>query len=582
MPASFVCARFGARSAFVDETPRISSNTASPFEDRGVPTMLPILIACVIWFPALVGLGSPLARSLRRASGAFVCSIAVHATIAGVLGMFVAATIAATTNFFVSVYPWVSSGILILGWSLLIRDRRRWMRLPHKAWRLVGGVLLVVALIDARGVQWYDTALYHIQAVQWLTSSPLPLGLANLYNRLGHNCTWFVFAAATETPLLLGQSCFIANALLAILIALPALDALIRQRRGILRHDRILLILMLVPLAYFGVAVGMISSLAPDPAVAFLILFSAALWVRSARFVPHILLLAFFAMTIKLSAAPLLGIAFLAPIASLVRGRDKIKIPMLATGFCAAAGIIFLIRGIWISGYPVFPSQFGRVSDLSWTVPSADALHTQHDIESWSRYHEVYERVAPRTPWLATWLRTVAISSPMLTVYIIFIVGVCLWCHRRPAFTPALLRCVFAIVALLPAIAFWFVESPLIRFGFGYLFSAAALSLAIGAGGSVIPRVGLQKRRVMLASAIATILFIARIDRNLLKSKLLRWPAIPEVELESHRTLDGLIVRMPRNDDRLWNTPIPATPELNPHLRCERDAEGRIRRFFIE
>ena len=110
---------------------------------------------------------------------------------------------------------------------------------------------------------WYDTGLYHLQAVQWLTHGPLPKGLANLYECLGYNCSWFPLAAALETPLLLGKSCFIVNAMLVILIALPALDVALRNQFRILRPHHLLLFLMLVPLSQFTVDIPMLSSLSP-------------------------------------------------------------------------------------------------------------------------------------------------------------------------------------------------------------------------------------------------------------------------------------------------------------------------------
>jgi hypothetical protein len=173
-------------------------------------------------------------------------------------------------------------------------------------------------------------------------------------------------------------------------------------------------------------------------------------------------------------------------------------------------------------------------------------------------------------------------SQPMLLAYIIFVTGACLWFYRRPALTSAAARGVFAFIALLPAIAFWFLTSPLVRFGYGYVVGAAAVSMAIGVGGWVVPSIHPQTRRFVLTGAIAGLLLFARVDRHLLKATWLRWPAIPTAALVPHTTADGLVVQMPREGDRVWNAPVPATPELDPHLRCERDSSGKVRRFFIE
>ena len=540
--------------------------------------MLPILLAAAIWLPALTGLGSPLAIALRRSSGAIVSSVAVRAAIAGLLGMFVASTFAAAANLFVPVYPWVSTALLLVGWFLVLRQRRRWRRLPRSSWQLCCAIILVIALIDARGLPWYDTGLYHLQAVAWMTTGPLPQGLANLFDRLGFNCSWFCFAAAVETPLALGKSCFIVNALLAILIALPAVDAMLRTARSTIRPDRVLLVLMLIPLGIFGVDQGMISSLAPDLIVMLLVLFSISFWLRSPRFTPHILTFACFALTIKLSAAPLLLIAIVFHIA----GNRRWGI--LPTTFCILAGLISLTRGIWLSGYPAFPSTIGRMSNLSWTAPPGVPEHAAWWIEHWAKYDPKLQPIEPGSPWMAAWMLRVGLSQPMLIAYGFFITGVVL-CGRRDLRRIGLKinsRFAIAAILLLPALAFWFITAPQPRFGFGYIFSIPALPVAIGLSGCTIPAITKRLRQAAVAAAILILLLFFRIDRHILKASLLRWPAIPTANLVARHTTDGTTIWKPLNNDRAWNAPLPATPELNPQLRCDIDTAGRIRRFRVD
>jgi hypothetical protein len=495
--------------------------------------------------------------------------------------MFVAATITAAANFFVPAYPFVSGGLLLVGWAMVLRGRRRWVRLPGRAWRTAGVVLLLVALADARGMRLYDSGIYHLQAVKWVTGGPLPRGLANLFGSLGYNCAWFTFTAAVESPGLLGHGGFVVNAALAVLLALPAVDSLMRWRGRVIRPHRVVLALMLYPLATYGIRDAMISSPAPDLVVILLVLLATALWVRSPRFAPHALTLACFAASVKLSAVPFLALAAVATGAWALRGpRRPLRAAPVAL-FCIAAGAIFLARGIWLSGYPAFPSTVGRVAGLSWTSPAAHVTRVARTIESWSKHHTLDGGAASGTHWIAWWFGRVGFTQPVVVAAIVLVTGAGLWAWRRPRLGAEASRAVLAMTALLPAVTFWFVTAPQPRFGYGYIFGVASLMLAVGLGGFVPRKVDPPVRQWATAGATVGLLLLAQIDLRLLKTTFIRWPEIPNAALVKRTTVDGLVVYMPKGDDRVWAAPLPATPELDPNLRCERDEKG-IRLFRIE
>jgi hypothetical protein len=611
--------------------------------------MLPILIAVMLWLPAMVGMGQPLVLALRRSSGAIVSSAAINTTIAGLLGMFVACTISAAANFFVPIYPVVSTAVLVLGWTMALRHRRRFLRLPGRAWRLVFAIILIASLIDARGIPWYDTGLYHLQAVKWITAQPAPAGLVNLYDRLGVNCGFFPLAAVLETPFALGKSCFIVNALVAVLFALPAMDCAFR-RRGSIRPDQIMLVLMMIPLGLFGIDVPMISSLAPDFILMLLPIFCVALWLRSPRFALHIFTLACFAVVIKLSAIPLLASALVITGSWLVRsspiwasetsavaqaGRPGIarRIALLAVRspafrpglsnlqsatqkrsesfraarwialFLAIAAVVSLGRGIWLSGCVAFPSSVGRISHLNWAAPAELPGQFEQEVRDWSRYRLEPSQVKPGMPWIAGWMKRNAFSEPMLIADGVFLAGLLIWIARRPLFSDVTWRGLGAMIAMIFAIAFWFITAPQVRFGYGYLFAAAGVPMAMGLmrvrGGSRVSlaaeaaspvgvkglqlsKVARRARQCAVVGGVIALLLVCRVDRQLLRVRLLHWPAIPTARLAYRKTVDGISVAMPVADDRPWNAPIPATPRLDPRLRFDVDASGRPRRFYMK
>jgi hypothetical protein len=542
--------------------------------------MLLILLTCSIWTPALIGLGIPAANLLGRAGGSARIGVANRIAIAGLLGMFITSTASAAINLVVPAFPIVSSGILLCGWCLAIVHRRRWFRWPARAWRRVAAVMVLIAFIDARGLPCYDTGLYHLQAVRWITTGPLPRGLANLFAPLGYNCGWFTLAAAIETPLLLGKSCFVINAILTVLLSLPAIDALLRARRRLIRPDAVVLASMLIPIIQFGVGGAMISSLAPDLAVILIELFSIALWIRSPRFTPHVFVLCCFAVSIKLSAAPMLGMGILAGLWWIRGGiRDSSAIMIVFVG-CLFAGAIFLARGIWLSGSPAFPSLLGRLPTLAWTSPPHIAISEIHSIQYWSWYQRDYHTVLPGTPWFGAWIRKVGLSQPMVTVFLIFMLGISAWIIRRPRWTTESRRAFIAMPYLLPAIAFWFIAAPQVRFGEGYLLGEAAVALGIGLTGWTA-KMSSNLHGLIITTVITAMLLAARIDRQFFKARLFSWPAIPVSALQPHTLLDGSTIWSPNGSDQSWNTPLPTTPDLDPGLQIDRNSRGRIYQFRI-
>jgi hypothetical protein len=606
--------------------------------------MLPISLLLTLWLPALVGLGAPLLTLLRRATGGTVGGVARTTAVAGLLGIFIAATVASAVGLFLPVRPGLSIVLLILGWAGAIRHRRTWTRLPPRAWLTVAGLAAVVVVLDARGLPWYDTGLYHLQAVAWSADGPLPRGLANLHGPLGYACSWFAFAPVVEFPFAIGQSCFIANAILAVLVALPGVDAIARRgrpsagkrrrielrrredattgrsrnvnfmslaggraaclssflrpifassrlsgstssvrssagassdRRRRIRADRVVYAIALFPLVEYAGRHGMVSSLAPDPIVTALVAFAAAGWVRSPRNALLAVTLATFAVTVKLSAAPLAAAAGLAAVV----GCRSIRRPRLAcviVGLWTVAGIVWLSRGIWLSGCPLFPSTLGRLASLPWAIAPADARFAERAIENWSKYHRTL--VPAGTSWVAPWLRRVGLTEPIVVPVVILLIGAVRLALRRPT-TPAGRRAVVAAVALAPAIAFWFAVAPDPRFGIGYLCTVASLLVAAGWDG--VPWPVRWRPPIVIGVLAVAALVVIRPDHRLFRAAVVRWPTMPVASLVVRPAADGTPISMPVGDDRVWAAPRPATPDLNPSLRCVRDAAGRIREFDV-
>ena len=407
---------------------------------------------------------------------------------------------------------------------------------------------------------------------------PAAARLANLQGQLGLASAWLAFAPVVEFPWAVGRSCFVANAIVVVLVALPGVDAIVRTHRRRMSADRLLFAAALFPVAEFGLRHGVVSSLAPDLIVMALVPIAAAVWVRSPRNGLLAMALVTLAVTVKLSAAPLLPIAVAAAVWGGLRGRRSWAVVVL----CLLAGLVCVARGIWLSGCPAFPSTVGRWSSLPWAVPTADAKHVERLIECWSKYHRQYAADLVGTPWVAGWVRRAGLSEPIVVPTVALLAGLVGLAVRRRPLTPAGRRAVVAAaVGMGPAIAFWFAVAPEVRFGLGYVTAAAALVVAAAWDGCRCPPIGHHWRCLPAAAAAVGLCVVARPDHRLLTATVVHWPGIPVARLTTRPAADGTAIYQPVGDDRVWAAPRPATPDLNPTLRCRTDRAGRIREFDV-
>src|ERR1019366_3156353 len=99
---------------------------------------------------------------------------------------------------------WVGLLAITPGLAILLRSEaiRYWM--TRGKWLLAP--LPLALFVSTRDVSFYDTALYHQQAVKWLSTFGLVPGLALLHFRLGFTSSWFAFAAPMNSGMLAGRA----------------------------------------------------------------------------------------------------------------------------------------------------------------------------------------------------------------------------------------------------------------------------------------------------------------------------------------------------------------------------------------
>jgi hypothetical protein len=488
-----------------------------------------------------------------------------------------------TASFFGATYPYFSTIGATIGFCGFAVFLCRLFR-GITGRQIISFVALATLVIPAaaRGRLGYDIGLYHLQAIKWLTSGATPLGLANLYGRLGFNDGWAPVAATMETPALLGKSIFFVNVVFVLLVGLYIIDAVLFLLRSGFDRARAILACGVYPLALLSFTDDGLSY-NPDLVVVLLVLIVSSLWLEAdddGSDAGHAALLSVFALTVKLSALPLLVGAV-----GIMIFRWSVRRMGVVSAIGVTAVLLWMARDVALSGCLLYPSTIGRLGQLQWAVPEAKVRYEAEAVRAWAEYHLPSQPVANGysiTPQVWKMLRTerVVVAAGM------FMLGLILWGVSRARgnnkrvdssqswWTPA--------IVTIGGIGFWLWTAPSLRFGYGYVFSGAAILFCAGLERwpIVLPR---QWRVVTILGIVLALLASCEYYRKLNHAAWISWPAVPSARLRTQKATDGVTLYLPTPpDDRVWDAPLPATAYPDPALRCRVNAKGQFERFWID
>lgn len=537
--------------------------------------MLAVLAGLLVWVPALVGWGEAILPALL--GGRLREDDEASLALSGLSGLFVLGVFGAALNLLTGLGPALSVAAAILGLALFARGGARAIRrLSSVDAVALAGLLAVLALLASGPIRHYDTALYHLQAVAWSTAGPIPAGLANLHRRFGFDTLWVPAAALLELPGLARRSASLAPSLALFFLGAGSWSAGRVAMKGTAGAASLLLAFAVVPLAVLATYESA-PSLSTDVPAAVLTILSAHFLLRPSPTRAErraSVALAFFAVTMKLSAAVWLAVVVLAV---------RVFPPALVV-----AGLAWVLRGVTLSGYLLYPAVATRLPFLPWATPPSIAREEVLWVRSWARLPEQRpEEVLAGWQWLGSWAKWTLTRLSILPLELLFLAGlVAIVLTRLHAVGPAAVRsAVLTLGAALASTLFWFWSAPDPRFGYGPLYVLAALPLSVA-----LPGLGLAawppRVRTALAAALGAGLAAAAaaflLSGTGFRPAILSPPSTPEPAVKEERTVDGDVVFVPALDNRCWSAPFPCTPYFRRDLVILRDVNGRIRAFQIE
>ncbi len=329
----------------------------------------------------------------------------------------------------------------------------------------------------------YDLGLYHFGTMKWLAEHGALPGLGLIHFRFGFTSAWFALAAVFNHGIAQDRGYAVLGGFAFLLILAQFginLVSCYRQPNNLSSWFLVAILLLYLP---FVIKWEMPVSSTPDlPVIVLTYLVGwCILAIASANSEPSApksginpalvpLILAAGAVTIKLSALPLLGVAIAFYLTHL--DRDHKQQDLLAGGLAVALPLLALLaQGIATTGcllYPAIPACL----PLPWSLGNQNAIAIAQIIKDWGRWSGPTPAGQDPNQWLGHWLLYEGEAAILLACSAIAL----LWLLRRPVKIPGQYW-IMAIAVL--GILMVMLGGPSLRYGLGYFCLLPALVAAI-------------------------------------------------------------------------------------------------------
>jgi hypothetical protein len=476
------------------------------------------------------------------------------------------------------------------------------------------GFCIVAVWVAARGLyenRNFDSGLYHLPTIRWINEYPIVPGLGNLHGRLAFNQSFFSYAAALNAGWFHGHEGGAPNGFLFLVLVLQAIQGLTRRFR-LPPEERetspltwAANVLVLPVIAYLALSSDGMSSPTPDLAATLLELSMFLIFVRGVgewttqgeppHFYATILpLLAATAITVKLStiafAGTIIAACIIYEIHPSYRDVNVIRRTLLRLVPAAVIVIVWLARGVVLSGCPLYPTTVGCLG-VDWMIPAEKIVNEANWVYSWAREPGIHWRfVLADHSWLRLWFTReshdfLGLVFPLGSALILVAASLMMRRAARLRGNAMSYASYVIFIPLIVGIAFWFVTAPDPRFGraFFWMTSIAAGLVFLG---SIQPLPEARRYRlVTIALFVAlNVPFLAyaftKSGPRLTRISLAGWQHVWRAHLDMRQTTSGLTLYVPRKGVSCWDSPIPCTPYFNPDLALR--VPGQIDRGFVD
>lgn len=551
----------------------------------------------VLWTGSVIGIGAGFLRLIKVQP-----LIDYQIFEWGITGFIIIVLICGILNFFCPIWWLTSIALMIGGLYALFKI----FPLKILFYRSMVKYYLILVFIFGTILIWFhpvhDTGGYHLVAINWIISQPIPFGLANLYSRLGFNTTWFLANACLEQLVFLfHRPLFITNGIVLFLycsliirifkegiqnikntpyVSLETIRLIISR----ISAGDLFLILSIFPAV--DITRRFVSTASPDMVVFLfeIIIISLSLNIITKKYCKknknHALfflgILGILTLTIKTSAIPILliiGGLFLFEIHTRIKKKSLLMQEILAerefyfwSGVTIILIAIFILRGIIIAGNPFFPMLLSNQMVFSWGVPNEITTRTLQEVLEPARLYGSGDRsLLLHMNWVGHWmLELVKHTISLFIIWFVAIVGLLIsnHCKKKEMVSQnnSWIQIIVLITFLIIAHLFWFNSAPDPRFGFGFLFSLPLVLL-------VFPAINYQNRYPEWYTIYISYVFILLMVLSVVLTSALVLtegiciPIMPEYSYTIEHSLNGGEIYVSNSWDQIWDMPLPNTPE---------------------
>jgi len=468
---------------------------------------------------------------------------------------------------------------------------RLWRSLFTPPFILIVSMLCVaVAMANVATAQpvIYDSGLYHLNVVSWVSLFPVVPGLGLLHSRLAYNNASLLFVALLDQGVFDHKSHQIANGILIFLMLVRGMVGLSRVNatgQCGFSIKELFYGLSLAPVIVWAFNSGCLSSPTPDAPVFLLglVLLGELLGMvcRQGETVPESELQAC-VMTVGLLASIGLvcKVSYVVPgflafaVSLIVARRQGLRDPICRKSMIwilVLSSLILIpwaIRGVMLSGYPAYPLSLFSLP-VEWRIPLESLRRETEWIKCWARLPGSAPGDALGTwtwvwPWLMRLTRIHAVDVIMpLSVGLAGLVLA--W---RSSFLPRIAYWVLLIP--LGTIVFCLATAPDPRFagsafwligliGVTYAVTSTVGRMSPSASGPILRLFLILWSAILLARDINAFEVLHPWKRDAGCART--------VPMKERVTRSGLTVYVPEKGDQCWDAPLPCTPYFDENLR---------------
>jgi hypothetical protein len=463
-----------------------------------------------------------------------------------------------------------------------LQEKWRALRQAHLATLLLfGAIFLVVLAKSAQTPLNYDTGLYHAQAIRWIETYPAVPGLGVLQDRLAFDSNWLVVSALFSFSFLGLQSFHTLGAFLVIITAAYLAGKFDRLTHGeiTLSNSAAIIVIFLIrrifPLEFSSPGTDM-----PAALLVWVIFLLSMEKIEKGEIKSFdgdslaIVTLSLYVLTIKLSVIPVV----LLPVYFLIAQKDRFKLSSLAAQASIAALLLvpWMARNVILSGYLVYPAPEVDVFQPDWKIPVEQARNTEAIIKAWARIssNDTSVLTAPLSSWLSVWYQKQDPANIQLIWgtglgFVLLLCAAALTTIRQKTVPAGASRYFILYIAALAGLAYWFIEAPAIRFGYGFigiflclLFAPLLLWM--------LNHFGRLWKLILFVMVAGLILYQGISVYNLVRSPDLKATLVLPADYPQAPTaaqpIGSFTFFTPTHGDQCWYAPFPCVPTLGTNL----------------